>query len=141
MTCKWSLRMCGDLEEEEAAEATAYAAFLVAAQAAIHDAVDHRGGARERLGAQSGPPSDHDLYAYMDGLFADVLRACIKDGGRIQEASRYRLLSAQAVVLARLAGFVAGRLARDQDPLRSTIEALMAGYAEESGHGHDHVHG
>jgi hypothetical protein len=41
-------------------------------------------------------------------------------------------------VLARLAGFLAGHLDLREDPLRSSIEALMSGYdAENSGHTHD----
>ena len=131
--------MCGDLEEDQGGGEAAYAAFLRAAHAAIHDAVEHRGGGRARL--NGGEPSDGDLHAYMDGLFADVLRACVGDGGRVDEAHRYRVLAAQAVVLARLAGFLAGRLDLGQDPLRSAIEALMAGYAAGDGHDHhDHHH-
>jgi hypothetical protein len=46
-------------------------------------------------------------------------------------------------VLARLAGFLAGQLDLRSDPLRTSIEALMAGYAgEHDGHGDhgDHSH-
>ena len=60
-----------------------------------------------------------------------------------QVRQRYRLLASQAVVLARLAGFVAAHLDVRQDPLRSNIEAMMAGYArhehDEADH-HDHHH-
>ena len=129
--------MCGDFEDDQAGEELAYGAFLHAAHAAIHDAVDHRGGSRNLSGA---PLSDHDLHQYMDGLFADLLRACITDGGRAAEADRYRLLSVQAVVVARLAGFLAGRLDLGQDPLRSTIEALMAGYSAAEPEIHHHHH-
>ena len=134
--------MCGDLEEDEdQGVVKAYDLFLHAAQSAIHDAVDHRGGSRNRLG---GPTtSDADLHAYMDGLFADILRACINDNGRMPEGQRYRVLSSQAVVLARLAGFLASHLDLGQDPLRSAIEAMMAGYARpehEDGDHHDHHH-
>ncbi len=136
--------MCGDLDEDdEHGVEKAYAAFLHAAHSEIHDAVEHRGGSRSRLNSQAGTLSDDDLHGYMDGLFADVLRACINDGGRIPEGQRYRLLASQAVVLARLAGFVAAHLDVRQDPLRSNIEAMMAGYArhehDEADH-HDHHH-
>ena len=76
----------------------------------------------------------------MDGLLGDVLNACIKDGRHVDEAARYRVLASQAVVLARLAGFIAGQLDLRSDPLRISIDALMAGY--DAGHGeHEHGHG
>jgi hypothetical protein len=66
------------------------------------------------------------------------LNACIKDGGRVGGPDAYRVLASQSVVLARLAGFLAGHLDLREDPLRTSIEALMAGYdAQNSGHTHD----
>jgi hypothetical protein len=132
--------MCGDLEEEDTEGERLYAAFLQAAHTAIHEAVDHRGGSRSRLDdkAADGAVSDAALHGYMDGLFGDILNACLKDGRRVGESDAYRVLASQSVVLARLAGFLAGHLDLHGDPLRNSIEALMAGYdAESSGHTHD----
>src|ERR1700676_634589 len=134
--------MCGDLEEEDTEAERLYDAFLQAAHAAIHEAIDHRGGSRNRLddraADQAGAVSDAALHGYMDGLFGDILNACIKDGRRVGGADAYRVLASQSVVLARLAGFLAGHLDLREDPLRSSIEALMAGYdAENSGHTHE----
>jgi hypothetical protein len=142
--------MCGDLEEEDTEAERLYAAFLQAAHTAVHEAIDHRGGSRGRLDEQAaeqtahqaehgtGAVSDAALHSYMDGLFGDILKACIKDGGRVDGADAYRVLASQSIVLARLAGFLAGHLDLREDPLRSSIEALMAGYdAENSGHTHD----
>jgi hypothetical protein len=141
--------MCGDLEEEDTEAERLYAAFLQSAHTAIHEAVDHRGGSRSRLDepaaeqtahqadGRTGVVSDAALHSYMDGLFGDILKACIKDGGRVGGPDAYRVLASQSVVLARLAGFLAGHLDLREDPLRSSIEALMAGYdAENSGHTH-----
>jgi hypothetical protein len=134
--------MCGDLEEEDTEAERLYAAFLQAAHTAVHEAIDHRGGSRSRLGDQVGDQpgavTDAALHSYMDGLFGDILNACIKDGRRVGGADAYRVLASQSVVLARLAGFLAGHLDVRGDPLRNSIEALMAGYdAENSGHTHD----
>lgn len=142
--------MCGDLEEEDTEAERLYGAFLQAAHAAIHEAIDHRGGSRSRLDEQAeeqtadradgrtGVVSDAALHSYMDGLFGDILNACIKDGRRVGGAGAYRVLASQSVVLARLAGLLAGHLDLREDPLRNSIEALMAGYdAETSGHTHD----
>jgi hypothetical protein len=146
--------MCGDLEEEDTEAERLYAAFLQSAHSAIHEAIDHRGGSRSRLDGhaadqtadqtdgrpdgQTGAVSDAALHGYMDGLFGDILNACIKDGRRVGGPDAYRVLASQSVVLARLAGFLAGHLDLREDPLRTSIEALMAGYdAQNSGHTHD----
>lgn len=125
--------MCGDLEEQDTESERLYGAFLEAANAALHEAIDHRGGSRRRLVERGREPadrlSDESLHGYMDGLFGDILNACIKDGRLAGGADRYRVLASQSIVLARLAGFLASRLDLREDPLASSIEALMAGYA------------
>lgn len=137
--------MCGDLEEDDTEAQRLYAGFLQAAHAAIHEAIDHRGGSRAALmekavsegDAEAEGVADSSLHRYMDGLFGDVLNACIKDAKHLDDGASYRVLASQAVVLARLAGFLAGQLDLRSDPLRTSIEALMTGY--ESEHvGHEH---
>jgi hypothetical protein len=131
--------MCGDLEEDDADAERLYAAFLQAAHGEIHEALEHRGGSRgclaeranERSEDNTEPLSDEALHAYMDGLFGDILNACIKDGRYTTGSDRYRVLASQAVVMARVAGFLAGRLDAATDPLRTSIEALMAGYGSQ----------
>lgn len=149
--------MCGDLEEDDTEAQRLYDGFLHAAHSAIHEAVDHQGGSRAALAGEGGAEADtlpdESLHRYMDGLFGDVLNACIKDARQVGEGERYRVLASQAVVLARLAGFLAAQLDLRSDPLRNSIEALMAGYGAESGehdsesghhghggHGHGHDH-
>jgi hypothetical protein len=142
--------MCGDLEEDDTEAQRLYAGFLQAAHAAVHEAIDHRGGSRAALmekalvekadsegDAATDSVADSSLHRYMDGLFGDVLNACIKDAKHLDDGASYRVLASQAVVLARLAGFLAGQLDLRSDPLRTSIEALMTGY--ESEHvGHEH---
>jgi len=131
--------MCGDLEEDDAGADRLYAAFLQAAHAEIHEALEHRGGSRGRLAERDSGASpnsvravsDEALHGYMDGLFGDLLNACIKDGRYASGADRYRVLASQAVVMARVAGFLAAQLDVGTDPLRTSIEALMAGYAAQ----------
>jgi hypothetical protein len=132
--------MCGDLEEDDTEAQRLYARFLQVAHEAIHEAMEHRGGSRAALAEKAGEGdtiADEALHRYMDGLFSDILNACIKDSGRLDEGARYRVLALQSVVLARLAGFFAGQLDLRSDPLRTSMEALMAGYSAEPG-GHDH---
>lgn len=134
--------MCGDLEEQDPDSERLHAAFVEAAQAAIHEAIDHRGGSRKRLAEQGRDPAGHlpdeALHGYMDGLFGDILTACIKDGRRGGGPDQYRVLASQSIVLARLAGFLASQLDPREDPLASVIDALMAGYGAQSlPHDHD----
>jgi hypothetical protein len=128
--------VCGDLEEDDIEAERRYAAFLEAAHAEIHEAIEHRGGSRGWLKTPgedqpSKDLSDEALHGYMDGLFADILNACIKDSRGLSGTDRYRVLTSQAVVLARVAGFLAGKLDPGIDPLRTSIEALMTGYGSE----------
>jgi len=125
--------MCGDVDEDSGEwENALYARFLTQARALL----EARG--------QSAPPPAGDPYAYMDKLFADALGRCVRDGEEADADGRYPRLSLQPLVFARLAGFLAGHLALDQDPLRKVIEALMRGYAEAgpapADHAHDHDH-
>ena len=134
--------MCGDLEETDGESERLYGLFLQAAEEVIHEAVDHRGGSRRHVEQQQGDSGDHlpeaSLHAYMDGLYADILSACIKDGRKASSADRYRVLASQAIVLARLAGFLAGHRDPSEDPLASSVEALMAGYSQRGSlHSHD----
>ena len=120
--------MCGDLEEQDGELGRLYGAFLFAAQTTIHEVTEHRGGNRASLDGHSGELPDKAVYGYMDGLFADVLGACLRDARRVDEAQRYRVLSSQAIVLAKLAGFLSGHLDLREDPLRTGISAFMGGY-------------
>ncbi|HEX2725988.1 MAG TPA: hypothetical protein VHN20_09235 [Beijerinckiaceae bacterium] len=126
--------MCGDLEEEQRGEEQLYGRFR------LH--------ARELLrgrGTADAPPTAKDLNAYMDRLFADALARCARDGEQAADGDAYRLLAAQPLVFARLAGFLAAHVSLQEDPLRKVMEALMHGYAEAEHiepdhHGHDHDH-
>lgn len=134
--------MCGDLEEADSESERLYDLFLQAAQEAVHEAIEHRGGSRARIMSppadRPNPLSDESLHAYMDGLFGDILSACIKDARGTDAVERYRVLASQSVVLARLAGFLAGHLDPHEQPLATSIDALMDGYApRRASHHHD----
>jgi hypothetical protein len=127
--------MCGDLEEEDRLETALYARFRSHARALL----------KGRTAGPGSAPSEA-TPTYMDGLFADALARCMRDGDGAEEGRRYEILAAQPVVLARLAGFLAAHASLTDDPLRKVMEALMHGYAEAEriepadGHDHDHEH-
>ena len=138
--------MCGEIEEENRFQADLHQRFLVHARAML---------------AQR-PAGPAGLNAYLDTLFADVLRRCVQDSSAPGEpgmADAYGRLAMQSLVLARLAGFLAGHVALNEDPMRKLLEAMMLGYSEAEmhppvhehhhhgdghshghGHGHDHHH-
>jgi hypothetical protein len=129
--------MCGDLDEEDGEAERLYAAFLHEAHSTLHEVLEHRGGSRGCLDDQGSAVSDAALHGYMDGLFGDILNACIKDGRRVSGPDRYRVLASQAIVLARAAGFLTRQLDLREDPLRNSLGALMSEY-DAGRAGHDH---
>lgn len=120
--------MCGEIEEESRYEDDLYQRFLV-----------HSRGAVTGLPKGSG-----DLNGYLDGLFSGMLERCVQDTQATDPSDAYRRMAMQSLVLARLAGFLAGHVALNEDPLRKVMEAMMLGYAEADAppdahdHGHDH---
>jgi len=125
--------MCGEIEEENRFQADLFQRFLV--------------HTREALAPKLAEPGS--MNAYLDGLLRDVLRRCAADAQELSDAEAYHRMAMQSLVLARLAGFLAGHVALNEDPLRKTIEAVMLGYGEadmpvrahDHHHEHDHDHG
>ncbi len=123
--------MCGDLEPEDRLETDLFQRFAVHSQAALR-----------------APASTDELNAYLDGLFKSVLQQCLEEAEQAPAGSAYRQMAMQSLVLARLAGFLAGHVALNEDPLRKLMEAVMLGYQEAdagqegavANHGHDHGH-
>lgn len=85
--------------------------------------------------------------AYMDTLFSAGLVRAVSDTAAAPEGQRVEAIAAQAIALARLAGFLAGQLPPEADLFRAAIEALTDGYAmpvrtaEALRHDHEHHHG
>jgi hypothetical protein len=92
--------------------------------------------------------------AYMDRIFRAGLARSLQDIERAEDDETVDALAAQAIALARLAGFLAGQLPPEADLFRALIEAISAGHAEPQeradairrahdhhhGHSHDHHH-
>ncbi len=126
--------MCGDLDPEDQRESHLYQRFV----------------SRSRLllgPAPAAAVAQDDLNAYLDGLFNRILQRCVQDNEGAEAGSAYRQMAMQSLVLARLAGFLAGHVALGEDPMRKVMEAVMLGYQEaeakplpDHDHGHDHGH-
>jgi len=132
--------MCGDLDDDVQVDNDIFQRFLVIAKQ--HGAVprsDH--GAPPDLEAAAG------RSAYMDTLFSAGLVRAVSDTAAASEGQRVEAIAAQAIVFARLAGFLAGQLPPEADLFRAAIEALTDGHAmpgrtaDKLRHDHDHHHG
>jgi hypothetical protein len=124
--------MCGDLEEDGPGkfETMLYERYLAHAKQVLAEQAGH------------DAPSDA-VVAAIDQLFTAALGRAVKDTESASGTQRYDMLAMQPLVFARLAGFLAGHLALQEDPMRKIMEAMMHGYAEASAmqvndHGHDH---
>jgi len=137
--------MCGDVEEERQNDDEIVARLLYIAGG--------YGVTRETLTVRNALPlaSDDARPAYMAELFRRVLNHVVSDLHAVPEGYRADTIANQAVVFARLAGFLAGQLPPGDDLMRATLEALLDGHAEparalqrlrdrDHGHSHDHDH-
>jgi hypothetical protein len=134
--------MCGDLEEDSRLDDELLAWLIANAKA--------HGAAPEGPGSPP-PPEEPGSSAWMTGHFRIALSRALSEIASAPEGSRADALGGQAIVLARLAGFLAGHLPPETDIFRNLIDAMMDGHREPArqaahrsahhGHSHDHTHG
>jgi hypothetical protein len=135
--------MCGEIDEE-----VRFDEELLARLAAL---AGRYGFKADDLPAR--PPrsiaAEADRHAYMDDLFRDGLARSLGDLSALPEGQRAEGLASQAIVLARLAGWLAGHLPPGADLVRATMEAMLDGSREparaltemaDHHHGHEHHH-
>jgi hypothetical protein len=130
--------MCGDLEDDTRLDDELFARFLALAK---------RYGAtlpESRRPQRAEPEARH---AYMSRLFSEMLTRAASDAAACPEGRRTDAIGDQAIVLARLAGFLAGQLPPETDLFRAMVEAMTDGYgeparrrAEAQDHHHHHHH-
>lgn len=135
--------MCGELEDDKQLDDELVERLLYISRG--------YGVTQETLTARSAAPltGDADRPAYMSDMFRRVLNAALSDLHAIPEGHRTETVANQAIVLARLAGFLAGQLPSGGDMTKSLLEAMLDGQAEPErmfkhmrahDHGHDHDH-
>lgn len=144
--------MCGDVEDDHGLDDEIFARLLYVSAG--------HGVRKDTMTAREGAPlaGDEDRPAYMEQLFRRVLNHAVSDLAAVPQGLRAETIANQAVVFARLAGFLAGHLPPAADMTRECLEAMLDGHAEvgrtmrrlrdehhghahEDDHDHDHDHG
>ncbi len=116
--------MCGDIDEQSLVDEELFERFLELAA---------------RHGVSPGSP-DSDAptqltqqrarAAYMDRLFKAGLTRALNDAANLPHGERMDVLAGQAIVFARLAGFLAGQFPPEVDVFRTVIGTLVEGHNE-----------
>ncbi|HEX2256802.1 MAG TPA: hypothetical protein VHG92_08915 [Afifellaceae bacterium] len=133
--------MCGDIDDEARFDDELLARLLALA------------GRRYGVDGLPGQPardiaSDKDRHAFMDESFREALAAALGRVEAVPDGQRAEAIASQAIVLARLAGWLAGSLPPGADMMRTMMEAMLDGcgeparaFAEAAEHHHHHEHG
>lgn len=127
--------MCGELDEDTELGAELFDRLQILARPYLRDATN-----TDRPKAFEEASADEAMHLYMDRLFAALLKACVDDAGSVPAPNKADVVVAQSIVLARLAGLIAGQLPPQAETLRNGIEALMDGYNERDRPRGDHHH-
>jgi len=135
--------MCGDLDEDARLDDEIFGRVL--ALAGRYGAAP----APDAKPAVVGLAAAGERRAYMDGLFRDTLTRALGDAAAMPEGQRIDAIASQAIVFARLAGYLAGHLPPVADMFRTAVDAMLDGHGEparvlaersDHHHGHDHDH-
>lgn len=119
--------MCGDDEEDQyRLDDELFERFLKAA--GRHGVTRGKAGA----GAPERLQDEAARTAYLEGLFQAGLRRAVNDAGHLDQGERMDALAGQAIVFARLAGFLAGQFPPEANLFQSVVSALMEGHGETS---------
>jgi hypothetical protein len=133
--------MCGDLDDDTRLDDELFARFLALARRYGAAPAEGRRPLQEEVAGEEA------RHVYMSRLFSEVLARAVGDAAAFPEGRRADAMAGQAIVLARLAGFLAGQLPPETDLFRAMVEAMTDGYgeparrlAEAQGHHHHHDH-
>jgi hypothetical protein len=132
--------MCGDIDDDTGLDDELLARLTANAKNYDAAASDRAGASEIDLSGEAGRGQ------YMSALFRDALSRALCDAAAAPEGERADAIACQAIVLARLAGFLAGHIPPGADMFRTVVDALMDGHKEPSEpaqqHPHDHhAHG
>jgi hypothetical protein len=119
--------MCGDFDEQERLDEELFDRFLEKAKEI---------GIPVGAGNDGGPSrliSESARAAYMKNLFAAGLTRCVGDARSLPQGERMDALAGQAIVFARLAGFLAAQFPPEADRFRTVIGAVVDAFNDSAG--------
>lgn len=111
--------MCGDFDEQERLDEELFDEFLKRAGEFGVVPETATGDAELRL------DSEDVRAAFMERLFRAGLTRCVNDAASLPYGQRMDALAGQAIVLARLAGFLAAQFPPEADRFRTVITAVV----------------
>lgn len=120
--------MCGDLDDHDQVDDELFERFVE--MAGEFGVIPEQ--ARDRAPLQLVEESSR--AAYMKDLFRAGLTRCLSDAASLPHGEHMDALAGQAIVFARLAGFLAGQFPPQTDLFRSVSAALLDGHNEPAAH-------
>jgi ribose 5-phosphate isomerase RpiB len=122
--------MCGDFDDQERVDEELFDRFI--------EQIGRFGVIP--AGSANGAPAQLDTEAvraaYMEQLFKAGLTRCVNDAANLPYGERMDALAGQAIVFARLAGFLTAQFPPDADLFRTVTSALVDGHNEPPQHQH-----
>lgn len=116
--------MCGDFDGQESLDEELFQQFIERAGRLGISPQPDGSGAPARLDTESVRAE------YMDKLFRAGLTRCVNDAAGLPQGERMDALAGQAIVFARLAGFLAAQFPPEADCFRTVISAVVDAHAE-----------
>ena len=114
--------MCGDLNEQEQIDDELFERFIELTQ--------RFGVLPETNGGPSQLESEGARKEYMEDLFKAGLTRCLNDAAGLPNGERMDAVAGQAIVFARLAGFLSAQFPPEADLFRTVTGAVFDGHSE-----------
>ncbi len=121
--------MCGEIDEQSRIDEELFDRFLELA--ASHGVVPRTPGSD----APTQLSDQGTRAAYLDHLFKAGLAQAVNDATNLPEGERMDVLAGQAIMFARLAGFLAGQFPAEADLFRTVVGTLVESHNEPGGLG------
>ena len=116
--------MCGDLNEQEQIDDELFERFTELTQ---------NFGVFPETNANGGPSqleTEGARKEYMEDLFKAGLTRCLNDAAGLPNGERMDAVAGQAIVFARLAGFLSAQFPPEADLFRTVTGAVFDGHSE-----------
>ena len=116
--------MCGDFDDQERIDEELFERFIEQISRFGVTAADSANGAPTQL------DTEVVRAEYMEQLFKAGLTRCVTDAANLPFGERMDALAGQAIVFARLAGFLTAQFPPETDLFRTVTSAIVDGHSE-----------